>query len=143
MIDQALVKRKLHLNQQELKWLEAFAPLTIDAVAKDPGKYAACERFLERLISRAIAINQHILADRGEVTLNVLRYRDTFLRLADLGVYPREFAEQIAPSAGLRNALVHDYNNLDPKMLEKSIKEAITEYNDYAKYVLAFIEKEK
>ena len=74
MIDQALVKRKLHLNQQELKWLEAFAPLTIDAVAKDPGKYAACERFLERLISRAIAINQHILADRGEVTLNVLRY---------------------------------------------------------------------
>lgn len=142
MIDQALVKRKLHLNQQELKWLEEFAPLTIDAVAKDPGKYAACERFLERLISRAIAINQHILADRGDVTLNVLRYRDTFLRLADLGVYPREFAERIAPSAGLRNALVHDYNNLDPAILRKSIREAIREFNQYAAYILAFLARQ-
>ncbi len=142
MIDHALVKRKLHLNQQELKWLEEFSDLTIDAVVKDPRKYAACERFLERLISRAIDINQHLIAAKGDVTLNVLRYRDTFLCLADIGVYSREFAQKIAPSAGLRNALVHNYNNLDLTILRKSVREAIREFNQYAKHILAFLERE-
>ncbi len=143
MLDKEFIKRKLNLNQQELVHLQEFENLTIDDIAKDHGKYAACERYLERLIGRAIDINQHIISEKGDVTMNVLRYRDTFLRLFDLGVYPKKFSEQIAPSAGLRNALVHDYNNIAPEILEKSIREALQEYNEYAKYILAFIEKEK
>lgn len=114
----------------------------MDEIAHDAGKHAACERYLERLISRAIDINQHILTEKGDITMRVIRYRETFLRLSDLGVYPKEFVEQIAPSTGLRNALVHEYNNIDPAMLQKSIGDAIAEYNEYAKYILAFLEKE-
>ena len=66
--------------------------------------------------------------------------QETFLRLADVGVYSHEFAQKIAPSAGLRNALVHEYDNIDPTMLEKSIGEAIQEFAEYAQYVLVFIE---
>lgn len=142
MIDKDLIKRKLMLNQQELERLKAFENITIDEIAHDPGKHAACERYLERLIGRALDINRHIIAEKGDVTMNVTRYRDTFLRLADLGVYPQEFAEKIAPSAGLRNALVHEYNNIDKSMLEKSIKEAVTEFNDYDAYILAYIQRE-
>jgi len=134
-----MVQRKLFLNQQELERLRGFAHLKIEEIANDPGKYAACERYLERLISRAIDINQHIIAEKGSVALSVKKYHDTFLVLAELGVYPKDFAEKIAPSAGLRNALVHDYNNIDKEMLQKSIKEAIWEYNEYSKYILAFM----
>lgn len=141
MLDKAFIKRKLNLNQQELTYLQEFENITIEEIVKDHGKYAACERFLERLIGRAIDINQYLIAEKGSVDLNILTYRDTFLRLADLSVYPKKFAEDIALSAGLRNALVHDYNNLDPMILEKSIQEAIKEYNDYARYVLTFIEQ--
>lgn len=142
MLDHDFIKRKLALNQEELERLEKFENLTVDEIAHDPGKHAACERYLERLINRAIDINQHILAEKGDITMRVIRYRETFLRLADIGVYPKEFAERIAPSAGLRNALVHEYNNIDPAMLQKSIGDAVAEYNEYAKYVLAFLEKE-
>lgn len=141
MLDQDLVKRKLALNQQELERLKTFENLTIEEIAKDPGQYAACERYLERLIGRTIDINQHILAEKGTAEFHMTKYRDTFLALAKLNVYPQDFAEKIAPSAGLRNALVHEYNNIDPKMLEKSISEAIKEYAEYANYILAFIEK--
>lgn len=141
MIDREMIERKLFLNQQELILLRQFENLTIDEIAKDTGKHAAAERYLERLIGRAIDINQHIIVEKGDVAIKVLKYRDTFLALAELGVYPREFAEKIAPSAGLRNALVHDYNDIDPEMLKKSISEAIQEYNEYAKYILVFVDK--
>ena len=143
MLDKEFIKRKLYLNQQELERLRAFENLTIDEIAKDPMKHAACERFLERLIGRAIDINQHIIGEKGNVTLTVLKYRDTFLCLADMGVYPKEFAERIAPSAGPRNALVRDYNNVDQELLQKSIGEAIQEFNEYGKYILEYVEREK
>ncbi len=143
MLDKEFVKRKLYLNQQELERLRAFENFTIDEIARDPVKHAARERFLERLIGRAIDINQHIIGEKGDISLTVLKYRDTFLRLADIGIYPKDFAEHIAPSAGLRNALVHEYNNIDQDLLGKSIGEAIQEFNEYGKYVLEYIEREK
>ena len=143
MLDKELIQRKLLLNQRELERLKAFEGLRIDEIAKDPGEYAACERYLERLIGRAIDINRHIIAEKGNVTLGVMRYRDTFLALTELGVYPKDFAEKIAPSAGLRNALVHEYNDIDPNMLQKSIGQAIQEFNEYAEHVLAFIGAER
>lgn len=142
MLNHELIKRKLALNQKELERLKAFEHLALEAIAHDPGTYAACERYLERLIGRAIDVNQHIIAELGGITLRIQTYRDTFLALAEIGVYSREFAEKIAPSAGLRNALVHEYNNIDPAILQKSIGEAVREYNEYARRVLAFIEKQ-
>lgn len=143
MLDKDLIKRKLALNQKELERLQEFEHLSIDEIAKNPGDYAACERYLERLIGRAIDINQHVISETGSMEQHATKYRDTFINLADLGVYPREFAEKIAPSAGLRNALVHDYNDIDSEMLKKSIGEAIQEYNEYAKYIIEFMEKQK
>lgn len=143
MLNNEFIKRKLFLNQKELERLKTFEHLTIEEIAKDPGDHAACERYLERLIGRAIDINRHIIAEKGDVTLGTMKYRDTFLTLARLEVYPEEFAEKIAPSAGLRNALVHDYNDIDPEMLQKSIGQAIQEYNEYAKHILEFLENQK
>lgn len=142
MLDNDFIRRKLALNQKDLTRLEEFEDLTVNEIAQDPIKGAACERFLERIIGRAIDINQHVIAEKGDITLEVIRYRDTFLRMADLEVYSKEFAEQIAPSVGLRNALVHEYNNIDPNIFHKSIGEAIKEFNVYAKYVLDFIERQ-
>ena len=143
MINKDFVKRKLFLNQAELERLQEFEQITINEITKDLGKHAACERYLERLIGRAIDINQHLIAEKGNVNTNLgaMRYRDTFLALTKLGVYPEDFARKIAPSAGLRNALVHEYNNINPEILRKSICEAVSEFNDYAKYILSFIEK--
>lgn len=141
MLDKELIKRKISLIEDELSRLTQFENLTLEEAAKDFMTQAAVERILERIITRAIDINQHIIAEIGGHLKSVTKYRETFLRLAELRIYPQEFAEKIAPSAGFRNALVHDYNNLDKEILQKSIKEAIQEFNEYSKFILAFIEK--
>ncbi|MDP2669129.1 MAG: DUF86 domain-containing protein [bacterium] len=144
MLDKDLLKRKVAFIEIELVALVKYKDMTIEETAQNFETQAIVERLLERVITRAIDINKHILANAEEKGVRLepaIKYRETFLRLADLGVYSKEFAEKIAPSAGFRNALVHEYNNIDKKILQKSIKEAIEEYNEYGKYILAFIEK--
>lgn len=141
MLDIELIKRKTSLIQDELQKLTEFEDLTFEKIAHDYRTQAMIERFLERTITRAIDINQHIIVESGKQLPSVRSYRETFLCLSGLGVYPEEFAKKIAPCAGLRNALVHDYNNLDIDILQKSIGQTIKEFNEYTKYILAFIEK--
>jgi len=138
------VRRKLGLIAEELDHLTAFRDETVESLRDDVVKLAAAERFLERIVTRAIDVNEHLIAslatgDDDRVTR--LTYRDTFLRLAGLGVLPEDFAESIAASAGLRNILVHEYNDVDHELLRGSIRDCLQDYARYIRYVEAFIDQ--
>ena len=141
MLDQDFIKRKVKLIQEELAHIEEFADLSFDEVAKDYRKLAIIERLLEKIITRAIDINQHILAEKGKGSEAVRRYEETFTELVQLGIYSEDFAKAIAPSAGLRNRLVHEYDNLDGKIVYNSVGEALQQYAKYSDFILKFIEK--
>jgi len=141
MLDRDFIQRKIALIQDDLKHLAPFEKLTIKEIFDDFKTQAIIERVLERVIGRALDINQHIIAEQGGELERVATYRDTFIRLADLGIYSREFAEDISKSAGLRNILVHEYNNIKPDLLKKSIGAAIKEFNEYSKFILSFIDR--
>lgn len=111
MLNKPLIRRKLHLIVEELGRLLHFRDVSLEALMQDFIRQAAVERILERIIHRAIDINTHLIVELttgGEEKITRLTYRDTFLQLAELGVYLRDFAESIARSVGLRNVLVHE-----------------------------------
>lgn len=141
MLNKQFIQRKIKLIQEDLAHLEPFARYRFDEIAEDPIKYAATERFLERIVTRAIDINHHCLARLGEGNEVVRDYQDTFKGLADLGVYPKEFGTMIAPSAGLRNILVHEYDEVDAKQVYRSVSQALTQYAKYCDYLLKFIKR--
>jgi len=78
---------------------------------------------------------------QGEEKITRLTYRDTFLRLAELGVCSREFAERVARSVGLRDILVHAYNAVDLAPVHRSVRECLQDYGRYVAYVTAFLDK--
>ena len=78
---------------------------------------------------------------QGEEKITRLTYRDTFLRLAELGVCSREFAESVVRSVGLRNILVHEYNAVDVAQVHASIRECLQDYERYVAHVTAFLDK--
>ncbi|MGH8579295.1 MAG: type VII toxin-antitoxin system HepT family RNase toxin [Gammaproteobacteria bacterium] len=123
MIHPEFVNRKLQLIADDLGRLIAFKKETLESLTADEVKLAAVERMLERIVLPAVDINEHLISERatGEERTSRLTYRDTFLMLAHLGIYPNEFAERIARSAGLRNILVHDYNDVDRRIVHASI----------------------
>lgn len=124
--------------------LSDFRNDSYEALTGDPIRLAALERILERMVLRAIDVNEHIvsaLATGVEEKSTRLTYGDTFRRLADHGVYPRDFAEQIARSAGLRNILVHEYNDVDHRIVHGAIPVALEQYATYVDAVRAFLER--
>ena len=49
-------------------------------------------------------------------------YHEAILRLGELGVLPVDFARRLAPMAGLRNVLVHEYVRLDWERVYASLQ---------------------
>jgi uncharacterized protein YutE (UPF0331/DUF86 family) len=47
---------------------------------------------------------------------------------------------RIAASAGPRNILVHEYNDIDHRILHASISSALSEYTGYVTAVNAFLD---
>lgn len=141
MIRPEFVRRKLQLIADDLGRLVRFKDETLKTLTSDDIKLAAVERMLERVVMRAIDVNEHLISElaSGEGRTTCLSYRDTFLMLADVGVYPKEFAEEIACSAGLRNILVHDYNDVNRVTVHGSIRSCLRDYQRYIEYVDAFL----
>lgn len=141
MLNQTFLLRKIRLIQEDLARLESLRHFSFDELAKDAVSYAAMERLLERMVTRAIDINSHIISELSSGAEPVKTYEDTFLALAKLGVYPEDFAKRIAPSAGLRNILVHEYDQVDMSKVYQSAGEATGQYAGYCDFLLAFLSK--
>ena len=142
MIKKDFIKRKISLIQDEMVKLSDLAKYTIDEIAKDFVKQAAVERMLERIITRAIDINQHIVAESENKNISAPKdYKETFTTLVELGVYDKNFAEEISKSVGTRNMLVHEYDKADYSRVYNSIGDCLRDYNQYCGYILKFLEK--
>lgn len=142
MLNKRFIKRKITLIGEELERLKEFSDFTLEELAKDYIKQAAVERLLEKIINRAIDVNQHLIAELSEKT-TPKSYKETFLELSEINVYPRDFAEQISKSAGTRNVLTHDYNNIDYSKIYNSIFDCLKDYHQYCQYILDFLDKQK
>lgn len=142
MFDQNFLLRKIKLIQEDLARLESFGKYSLAELTQDDKTYAATERVLERIVTRAIDVNRHILAELGNGAEKVKTYEETFLALAKLKIYPEDFAKQIAPSAGLRNILVHEYDEVNIETIYKSTVDALEQYAKYCGYLLKFLSKQ-
>ncbi|WP_448338291.1 type VII toxin-antitoxin system HepT family RNase toxin [Chloroflexus aurantiacus] len=77
----------------------------------DPYLRDIVERNLEVAAQRCINICHRIITLEG--AQKPRSYYEAILRMGELGVLPPDFAGQLAPLAGLRNILVHEYLQID------------------------------
>lgn len=144
MIDKDFITEKINLISRDLKQLDEFSDSTISEVAADYVRYHALKNIMMEIIGRAIDINQHLAVEILTAEKETPKtYKDTFLVLADLKILPRDFAVEISKSAGFRNAIVHEYNNLDKSSVYKTVGQAIEQYAKYCRYILNFTDKAK
>ncbi len=65
------------------------------------------------------------------------------LSISKLGIYSEDFAKEIAPSAVMRNRLVHEYNDTKDEIIYRSVEDAIRQYAKYCDFILKFIKDRK
>jgi uncharacterized protein YutE (UPF0331/DUF86 family) len=142
MVRPELVRRKLQLIAEDLGRLVEFRGDTLESLGEDFIRMAALERIIERIVSRAIDVNMHLISELAvgdEEKITRITYRESFMRLTDLQVCPSEVAERVSRSAGLRNILVHDYNDVDRSILHCSIEDCLRDFTAYVECVDGFI----
>ena len=136
-VDVALVTRKLRLIAADLDALTDVASRDRAAFLASRIDQAVAERLLERMIGRMIDVNYHLLIENGQPPPS--DYYGSFLKLAGLGVVEAEFAKRLAPAAGLRNRLVHDYEEIDPGKVFDALGPARVDIIDYLRAVEAYL----
>ncbi|PKL72369.1 hypothetical protein CVV26_01735 [Candidatus Kuenenbacteria bacterium HGW-Kuenenbacteria-1] len=141
MLDKIFIKRKLKLIAEDLDHLKEFSDYNLDDLAKDFMKLAAVERILERIVIRAIDINNHIIIELGKGIEKIRGYADAFKELVNFKIYSKEIGEKLAEDAKFRNILVHEYDEVDKSLIHKKIKEIVDDFNKYSKGILEFLEK--
>jgi uncharacterized protein YutE (UPF0331/DUF86 family) len=139
MIDRALVTRKSVLILKDLAEMGRVAAAARDAFLASRLDQAAAERYLERIVGRMIDINYHLLTESGQAP--PADYYQSFIDLVRLGVLDAEFARIIASCAGLRNRIVHEYEDLDPSRIYDALHAVLRDVPAYLARVDEFVKR--
>lgn len=133
MVDPELVTRKIALILDDLRALGPIAGRSREAYLSSPTDEVVAERYLERMIGRMIDINYHLITEAGHAPPR--DYYQSFTQLAKFGVLPPAFAAQIAACAGLRNRLVHEYDEIDPARVYDGLQAAVRDIPEYLRRI--------
>jgi uncharacterized protein YutE (UPF0331/DUF86 family) len=139
VIDAALVDRKALLITRALADLVPLARKPLTDYLASPLDELVAERLLERIIGRMIDINYHLLTETGHPP--PADYYASFTQLAMLGVYDTEFGRRIAACAGLRNRIVHEYDEIDPHRVHESLITAIGDVTTFLRAVENYLKR--
>lgn len=139
MIDRELVTRKSLLIVRDLQALHTIATRDRTSYLSNSVDQVLVERYLERIIGRMIDVNYHLLTERGEAPPP--DYHASFTRLAGIGALDPDFASRIASCAGLRNRIVHEYNELDHSKIFDALQAAIEDIPRYLTHVGEFVDR--
>ncbi len=133
-IDKKLISRKITLINNDLKSLKALSKLSLKTYLSKADYEALAERYLERIIGRMIDINFHILSEKeNEIPTD---FYNSFIELGKKKYLPLKLADTMANSAGLRNRLAHEYDEIDAKKVFAAMGSCLKNVPKYLKNIV-------
>lgn len=100
--------------------------------------YGIAERYLHLSVEAVIDISDQIISEKGFKKPEA--YKDSILILAENKVLPATFAEKILPMIGFRNILVHNYLDIDTKLVFKHLQEDLDDFRKFMKFIVKYTE---
>ena len=105
------IERRLDELDERLARLHPLQATARAEFAQDPYLRDIVERNLEVAAQACIDISHRIIALLG--TQKPISYQDAILKMGDLSVVSVDLSRNLAPIAGFRNILVHEYVTVD------------------------------
>lgn len=122
-VDREIVERKLERIVEDLRLLEPIARMDVAGYEQDVYRRKATERLLQEIVEAAVDINSHVLVRSGRPAPDDLHA--SFRDMGTLGALDAALAASLAPSAGLRNRLVHHYDRIDNALVLAAVRSAL------------------
>ncbi len=139
MLDKAYIRRKLTSLYGYLKELDAIGRVTFAEYRTDFVRRHAAEKVVELIVEDAIDINRAII-EAAQIEPPQTSF-DTFVELEQLGILSRSLTLRPANMTGLRNRLVHRYEEIDHKMVYDDLKPLLRNYRRYAQLIQDHLER--
>jgi uncharacterized protein YutE (UPF0331/DUF86 family) len=125
-------------------YLDEIKPLveiTFTEYKTDYVKRHAVEKLIELIIELASDINRNVIeAQKGSPASN---YYNAFTQLGELNVLPGALSLRLASTTGLRNRLVHRYEEIDHKVVYHSAVRLLPDYLQYFKLIEKYLKSAK
>jgi uncharacterized protein YutE (UPF0331/DUF86 family) len=138
-IEEEIIRRKLATIVENLKALDPIGQMSLGEYFQELYKRKATERLLQELIEAAIDINTYIIVQTGNKVPD--DYYESFIVLGELNIISSQLAEKLAPSAGLRNRLVHEYDTLEHSMVLEAVRRAQELYPKYIEQIENYLSR--
>jgi len=136
-LDEVVVTAKLRMMRRLLDELEHLGPVDAERFVREFGTQLIVERIVSQLVDLAAGINAHVVAvQTGAPPPDV---QSSFTAASDTGLIDHDLAQRLAPSAGLRNVLVHAYINLDVARLVAAVPLASEQYAEYVRQAARWV----
>jgi uncharacterized protein YutE (UPF0331/DUF86 family) len=136
-LDVEVVGQRLRLIDDSLGQLRMLDGHDLE---NSPIERAAAERLLQVVVDLAIDVNGHLLVALGHPA--PATGRESFVQLGAAGVIDTALATELAPSASLRNVLVHRYVDIVVARVAEAITLTATLYPQYIRQVATFLKSQ-
>jgi uncharacterized protein YutE (UPF0331/DUF86 family) len=119
--------------EESLRDLRLLADRSADDLAAAPLERAAAERLVQVVVDLAVDVNSHLVVASGAAAPET--GRESFPAAAAIGALDDELAERLAPSAGLRNLLVHRYADIRLDLLAAGVAATLEDFPSYIRQI--------
>lgn len=120
--------------------LRQVQTLSLAELLADRLRYSGVLHYLQLAVQHVTDIGAHLLAGTGYALPE--DYRQIILEMGHNGIIPDEFAKQVAPMAGFRNILVHEYLTVDPEIVYEYLQYRLADFERFIEYIYNFLERE-
>lgn len=138
-LDRDIVVQRLELLRTAVRTLQVHRGLTSDDLADDLERTWMVQHGLLTCIQAVLDISSHVVAALGAPTPS--DYKGSILALGRLGVLPPALAERMAPMAGFRNVLVHEYAAVDLGIVSDALNNRLGDFTGFGHAIARFLEQ--
>jgi uncharacterized protein YutE (UPF0331/DUF86 family) len=132
-----VARRKLRKLSEYTSELSLVAGHSYEEYLGDIFVKRTAERSLQLIVECATDVCDHLLAELNHPPPK--DYHESFIKAGEAGIISSALAKEIAPSAGLRNVIVHEYEDIKDEKVYESIGQALRSFRQFIKEVNDFI----
>jgi uncharacterized protein YutE (UPF0331/DUF86 family) len=109
-----------------------------DVLAEDPADAYARRYAVQAAAQASIDLANHVIASEGWRVPD--DYGDAFAVLAEREVIPQDLADRLSALAGLRNLLVHLYDDIDDERVAREARSGVGDLEAIARAVALLVD---
>lgn len=137
IIKSEVIRKRLNKLDEYLQILYGLQKYTLEEFLSDPEHYASVERFLHMAIESTIDMGGHIVSGLGMGEVNW--YSDIAAIMEEKGYISVDLREKWIRIVGFRNILVHQYIEVDRKIVYDVLQNKLGDLEELKKVFATFL----